>query len=79
ERWHTIRGIILSLVSAESLAKMMHETIEMQEEAWEKVLKSNMTREDKLFLLKQHKLLLERHSSWMDKKIAELSRASEEN
>ncbi|MEM3671069.1 MAG: PadR family transcriptional regulator [Thermoprotei archaeon] len=74
ERWHTIRGIILSLVSPESLARMMNETIEMQEEAWEKVFKSNITREDKLFLLKQHKLLLERHSLWIDKKIVELSK-----
>jgi DNA-binding PadR family transcriptional regulator len=73
QRWHTIRGVMMAVVAPASLAKMLNETIEMQPQAWDKILKSALTREDKLFLLRQHKLLVDRHALWIDKKIAELS------
>jgi DNA-binding PadR family transcriptional regulator len=68
QRWHTIRGVMMAVVSPDSLAKMLNETIEMQPQAWEKFLKSSLSREDKLFMLRQHKLLVDRHALWIDKK-----------
>lgn len=74
QKWHTIKGMMLTLVEPQALARMLNETIEMQQEAWSKVLDSDLPDEDKVFLLKQHKLLVERHSLWLDKKIREIEK-----
>lgn len=67
ERWHTVRGIIMEIVSPSSLAKMLNETIEMQIRSWKKILDSNeMSKEDKIFLIKQNLLLLNRHMIWLE-------------
>jgi len=73
QRWHMIRGVMMTLVEPPSLARMLNEAIEMQPKAWERVLTSQqITREEKIFLLKQHLLMLERHHEWVTQKIREL-------
>lgn len=73
KRWHMIRGIMMTLVEPHSLARMLNEAIEMQPKAWERVLGSKeVSREEKLFLLKQHLLMLDRHCEWVKQKISEL-------
>lgn len=75
QRWHMIRGIMMTLVDASSLAKMLNEAIEMQPKAWERVLYSKeISKEDKLFLLRQHLLMLDRHYEWVKQKIEMLER-----
>ena len=67
ERWHTVRGIIMEILSPSSLAKMLNETIEMQTKSWKRILDSNeISKEDKIFLMKQNLLLLNRHMKWLE-------------
>lgn len=75
ERWHRIRGMITHIVEPESLPKMLNETIEMQKEAWSRIINSEkITAEDKMFYLKEHKLLVEKHLNWINKTLEELGR-----
>jgi DNA-binding PadR family transcriptional regulator len=73
QRWHMVRGIMMTLVEPPSLARMLNEAIEMQPKAWERVIASQqITKEEKIFLLKQHLLMLDRHHEWVTQKIREL-------
>jgi DNA-binding PadR family transcriptional regulator len=73
QRWHMIRGIMMTLVEPPSLARMLNEAIDMQPKAWERVISSEeISNEDKLFLLKQHLLMLDRHYDWVKQKIRQL-------
>ncbi len=70
QRWHMIRGIMMTLVEPPSLARMLNEAIEMQPKAWERVILSQeISTQDKIFLLKQHLLMLERHHAWVREQI----------
>ncbi len=70
ERWHRIRGMMLFVVNPRSLAKMLNETIEMQREAWERVLSSNeLSDREKNFFLEEHRLLVEDHLEWIKSKM----------
>jgi DNA-binding PadR family transcriptional regulator len=73
QRWHMVRGIMMTLVEPPSLARMLNEAIEMQPKAWERVLGSpDLSTDEKVFLLKQHLLMLDRHREWVQRKISEL-------
>ena len=64
---------MMTLVEPPSLARMLNEAIEMQPKAWARVLASQqITKEEKIFLLKQHLLMLDRHYEWVTQKIREL-------
>jgi len=68
-----VREIMMTLVEPPSLARMLNEAIEMQPKAWARVLASQqITKEEKIFLLKQHLLMLDRHYEWVTQKIREL-------
>lgn len=72
ERWHTVRGIIMELLEPKSLAQMLNETLEMQIDSWEKVIKSDLGKEEKIFLMNENMLLLKRNMEWIDRKIKSL-------
>jgi DNA-binding PadR family transcriptional regulator len=76
ERWHRIRGMMLFVVNPRSLARMLNETIEMQKEAWERIISSDeLETREKTFFLEEHKLLLENHLEWVKDKIKSLRRS----
>jgi len=78
ERRHRIKGMMLFIVDPKFLAKMLAETIEMQPEAWERILSSkDITSKEKLFLLQEHKLLLEKHLDWVNSRIKMLQESGE--
>lgn len=73
QRWHMIRGIMMTIVEPSSLARMLNEAIEMQPSAWERVLSSReISVQDKVYLLRQHLLMLDRHYEWVKAKIGAL-------
>lgn len=72
KRWHRVRGLMLDLVSPKALAEMLNEGLKMQPSAWDKVLSSDISKGEKTFLLKENKLLTERHLSWINSKLEEM-------
>ena len=69
KRWHRVRGLMLDLVSPRSLAEMLNEGVKMQPDAWEKVLLSSIPKSERVFLLKENRLLAERHLEWVSSKL----------
>ncbi len=72
QSWQRIRGLMLEVMSPKMLAERIRGGGDFQKFIWEKVLSSTeIPEKEKLFLLKEYKLQVERQLDWVNSKLAE--------
>ncbi len=72
QRWQRMRGLMLEVMSPKMLAERIKGGGDFQKFIWEKVVSSaEISEKEKLFLLKEYKLQVERQLDWVNSKLSE--------
>lgn len=72
QRWQRMRGLMLEVMSPKMLAERIKGGGDFQKLMWEKVISStDIPEKEKLFLLKEYKLQVERQLDWVSSKLSE--------
>ncbi len=72
QSWQRIRGLMLEVMSPKMLAERIRGGGDFQKFIWEKVMSStDIPEKEKIFLLKEYKLQVERQLDWVNSKLSE--------